>query len=475
MLRQPVKGGGFGLRSNVETSPAAFIGGLEQSLPHFSGEGGVCPQLSGVLGDWTGQDARRWQHLLESGCRTGRELSISWETLQREAEQCSTFLGQDLEGHLAVQVEGMGQGSVDGKTRRLVVQQREELRGAVLKVALSKMDNSTLKPVRAWANRDKLSTSWLQCLPGPDGLSSQAFTEAMALLLCMPSPACKERVGAKVGRKTVDIFGDSIMSEVLPGDHWRTRHDKLKMAIHSLCVWARLPVTVEVWGLFGHLIPAQALTRMEKGRKRQAIVPDFRIEMPTPLGGTRPQLAELKVISCCETWYPAGAGGNIRGTDKRAGGLQQEYRMKAKKVDQEVLGEGVKGPVERRLDEFGELLGLCFGAWGEASEGVHTLVQTLAEARLKYQGLQRGRPGSDQELGLLVGQVRRRLSLVAVKAQVDCLLAKLHQVGPGNIQLAKKRTWAILEDQRMARERGAQWIRRVEGVLTLRKGFIKTA
>ena len=138
-------------------------------------------------------------------------------------------------------------------------------------------------------------------------------------------------------------------------------------------------------------------------------------------------------------------------------------------------GMEVRGPVERRLDEFGELLGLCFGAWGEASEGVHLLIQTLAEARLKYQGLQRGRPGSDQELGLLVGQVRRRLSLFAVKAQVDCLLEKLHQVGLGNTQLAKKRTWAILEDQRMARERGAQWLRRVEGVQTIRKGFIKTA
>ena len=131
--------------------------------------------------------------------------------------------------------------------------------------------------------------------------------------------------------------------------------------------------------------------------------------------------------------------------------------------------------MERRLDEFGKVLGLCLGAWGEASKGVHHLVQTLAESRLKYQGLQRGRPGSDQELGLLVGQVRRRLSLVAVKAQVDCLLAKLHQVGPGNQQLAKKRSWAILEDQRMARERGAQWLRQVEGVHTLRKGAIKTA
>ena len=129
-----------------------------------------------------------------------------------EARQCSTFLDQDLEGPLAVEVEGIGGESVDGSTRRAVVQQREELRGGVLKEALARMDNATLKPVRAWANRDKLSSAWLQCLPGPDGLSSQAFSKAMALPLCMPSPGCQERVGARVGRKTVDIYGDSIMS-----------------------------------------------------------------------------------------------------------------------------------------------------------------------------------------------------------------------------------------------------------------------
>ena len=76
---------------------------------------------------------------------------------------------------------------------------------------------------------------------------------------------------------------------------------------------------------------------------------------------------------------------------------------------------------------------------------------------------------------MCVGQVRKRLSMAAVKAQVDCLLAKLHQVGPGNKQLAKRRVWAINEDQRMSKERGAQWIRRVEGVITLRRVFIKTA
>ena len=137
--------------------------------------------------------------------------------------------------------------------------------------------------------------------------------------------------------------------------------------------------------------------------------------------------------------------------------------------------EEQKGPIQRRLEEYGDLIGLCFGAWGEGSEQVHQLVQTLAESRLKFQGLQLGRPGSDQELGVLVGQVRRRLSLVAIQAQVECLLSKLHQVGPGNVQLAKRRTWAILEDQRMTQERSAQWMRRIEGIHTLRRGFIKTA
>ena len=118
---------------------------------------------------------------------------------------------------------------------------------------------------------------------------------------------------------------------------------------------------------------------------------------------------------------------------------------------------------------------MCFGAWGEASTDVHNLVQTLAESRLKFQGLKAGRPRSKQELGIIVGQVRRRLSVAAVKSQVECLLSRIHQVGPGNAQLAKKREWAVLEDERMRRERGAQWLLKYEGLQTLRKGFIKTA
>ena len=79
------------------------------------------------------------------------------------------------------------------------------------------------------------------------------------------------------------------------------------------------------------------------------------------------------------------------------------------------------------------------------------------------------------ELALIVGQIRRRLSVTAVKAQVGCLLGRLHQVGPGNKQLAKKREWAVRQDEKMKRERHSQWIRKIEGVNTLRKGMIKIA
>ena len=152
--------------------------------------------------------------------------------------QCSTYLCQELQEPLSSKVEGLGNGSDDGSTRSEVVQQREELRGAALKEALSRMKGQRNRPVLAWLNRDKLTTSWLQCLPGPNGLSNQAFPEAMALVLCMPSPACKNRIGAQIARDKTDPYGDNIMSTVLPGDHWRARHDKLKLTIQSLCTWA---------------------------------------------------------------------------------------------------------------------------------------------------------------------------------------------------------------------------------------------
>ena len=479
VVRQPVKMGGLGLRSNAETCLPAFIGGLELALPHLTGPGGICRILENTLGDGSLPSETRWKPLLDSGCRTGEELKRAWLILQQEDQQSREFLQQEQKGPLLVNVEGAGEGSIDGKTRQKVMQHLEETRGAVLAEGLKRIPGKCCRQAVLWHNRDKMSSAWLHCLPGPEGLNNASFSEALALTLAMPSPACRAHTGQqiKVGDSAcVDIYGDKVMSAVLPGDHWRIRHDTVKMELSSLCTFAKLEHTTEVFGLFAPLIPQQALSRYERGRKRQGLVPDFRLRISNNTNAARHQLAELKLISCCDAWYASSSGGNVRAVEKRANGLPADYRRRAREADREsrqATGDA-RGPVEQRLEEHGDLLGLVFGATGEASEGVHKLVTNLAESRLNAKERTRGRPGSKQELGLITSQIRRRLSQTVIKAQVECLLSRLHLIGPGSKAMIQRREWAVREEERMKRERNADWLRKTEGIFALRKGMIKT-
>ena len=123
--RLPIKLGGLGLRSQTAVAPVAYLGGLEQTIPFFVGEKGVCPALAHLVGDDEAGEGERWKKLVDSGCRTGREVARGWDKLQVEARQCSEFLGDELEGSLAVEVEGFGEGSTDGSTRKKITHERE--------------------------------------------------------------------------------------------------------------------------------------------------------------------------------------------------------------------------------------------------------------------------------------------------------------------------------------------------------------
>ena len=57
-----VRLGGMGLRSMADVSLAAFIGGVEQSLSYFWGDG-VCQQLTSLLGCME-NTGHRWRDLL---------------------------------------------------------------------------------------------------------------------------------------------------------------------------------------------------------------------------------------------------------------------------------------------------------------------------------------------------------------------------------------------------------------------------
>ena len=122
---------------------------------------------------------------------------------------------------------------------------------------------------------NKISCSCiLLALPGVgNSLTNTQFSEAAAANLSLSSPACRVRLGEVIkGRARVDDFGDAVQATNVPGDHWRGRHDQVKMTLYNLCKWAGLPV---VFNLFSGHIPQQGLARVDQGRQRQAMAPDF--------------------------------------------------------------------------------------------------------------------------------------------------------------------------------------------------------
>ena len=120
-------------------------------------------------------------------------------------------------------------------------------------------------------------------------------------------------------------------------------------------------------------------------------------------------------------FYGKTADGSLRvsAVERRARTLTAEYLKKARELDR-VYGnvpEGEVGRVERKLTGYGQVRGFVFGAFGEASGGVHELVQRLGETKVKAVGVQQGRETVKGEMGVIVGQVRRLLSVTAVRAQ----------------------------------------------------------
>ena len=469
LATQPIKLGGLGLRSVVETSPAAYVGGVEMSLPHFTGHRAVCPLLHEVIGSL--DEAQRWSTFLTFGSRTAEEFKNSWVSLTQEAGQYSSYLDEALETPLSRDVESAGDSCVDGSTRRKLVQQRESLRHKVLSKFLLEYPDRNFRPVTAYPNFDKLSGAWLLALPGfSTGLSTPVFAEALAAHLCLPSPAVQESgwVGRPVGRRggVVDKYGDTIMNcAELPGDSWRHRHDTGKMAITTECYESKLPIDCEVYGLFSDLLPAAAEGNggeLEWGRARQGLIPDFRLRLPTP-EGINDCLAELKFVSAGVTWYPRGVQG--RGTDRRAGGLQSEYRRKLAKYDQRFHGTapGLHGPLVQRLEGYGKLWGLVVGPWGEGSKDLHSLISTVAQSMVDAKARARGWEAGEGELGQVMGSIRRRLSCTFIRAQALCLLSRIGQLGPGAKTAAIRRGDALKAETVRRREAQAHWQAHIKG------------
>ena len=102
---------------------------------------------------------------------------------------------------------------------------------------------------------------------------------------------------------------------------------------------------------------------------------------------------------------------------------------------------------------------------------MHELVHVLANCRLKAEGMQQGRQTESRELGVLVGQIRRILSVTAVGAQAKCLLSRLRNVGSGTGAANRRRQGVVREEVIWERERQAHAAGRRQGRKVVRHGI----
>ena len=237
---------------------------------------------------------------------------------------------------------------------------------------------------------------------------------------------------------------------------------------------------VEVFNLFAGSIPQEGLSRMERGRKVQSIVPDMRITIPEE-GNLVPRLHEIKLISSSKTRYTIHREGQeaMRAVDKRAGELNSEYLAKAKQTDLAYCGtaHGEVGPVERKLGSLGRVHGIVIGAFGEASDDLHSLLHHLAVSRVRYAGPQVGRRGQlrteDAEIALTTSFLRKSLSVCAVRSAARLLLGRLEVIGPGGAAAALRRNNALQLERRWANQRRADALSILQGRSILRRGHFR--
>ena len=157
--------------------------------------------------------------------------------------------------------------------------------------------------------------------------------------------------------------------------------------------------------------------------------------------------------------------------------LPADYKKKVADVDREYYGTvpGQVGPLQARLEELAgggglkeDLLGLCVGAFGDISTDLDRLIRALAESRALYLSREAGRPLSDRESGHILGQYRRVLSVVFVRSQAACLVARVGHLGQAARVCGGR--WRVAMAERVRMRQGLGALGNCQGAWQLRAG-----
>ena len=205
--------------------------------------------------------------------------------------------------------------------------------------------------------------------------------------------------------------------------------------------------STEVYGLFAPLIPQLGRSRLdgEPRRKRQGLVPDFLIYERSPEGVELPCLVELKTLHFGSSTYPLHLTRRCEAVSRRADGLHAEYQSKARSVDMRYcdVPREETGPVLQRLLSYGQVRGIVFGAWGEASPATERLLSQMARQGATIKWRQMGCIDQDSAIGCLAWFLRRRWGMTALRENARLKLERLAFVGRGAAAADERRRTSV--------------------------------
>ena len=148
-------------------------------------------------------------------------------------------------------------------------------------------------------------------------------------------------------------------------------------------------------------------------------------------------LAELKIAHLSRTHYRetdnAGADERKQGIRRRAAQIPREYVAKAQQADQKYCGTpaGQVGPIEQRLRAFQRVMPLAFGAFGETSDDVERLMETLAQSGAERHWRRMKAKKEEHAHGALMWLLRRRWGMTALRENARLILERLPYIGAG--------------------------------------------
>ena len=417
---------GTGGRKRLWVRLAAFVASSTRAVCEFpdstDAKGvttpGFLPQATWAHGAAAGlRDEHGPLHALHAAADTmevGDEAGTLSHELRSAWEQLQGLAGNPEDGPLAPSVDTMSAGLAHPQ-RALThaVETHMADLATSLTVRILGSDGGSRRPAEAFANACKLSTQWTGSRPCADPkakIRNCEFTSAVALSLGVPVECCVRAAGAEMQGAMggqLDPYGDEITGVIRPGNPWITQHNYLADTMTASMRRARMAVRTELHGHFTSHLPVEALTRYdrqtygERGRDRSFttarrirgdIVLDF--QATEEGAGGVPVNADVKTLHHGRAarnagYYDkstrSGVYGHpsfIRAVDLRSAAVPAQYRRHADKIDQQYAGSnpgGPAGPVARAVLEA-EVVGMSFGAHGEACGNVHALLSRIAEA-----------------------------------------------------------------------------------------------